>query len=221
MAVSNASVMDCARVLWDYHNTETSLDQADIIVGLGSYDLRVADRCAELYASGLAPRIMFTGATGNWTRDRFAASEAQAFAERAVATGVPKHVILLEKKATNISENVLYVRAQVPDADKVIWVTKPQTRRRVSATLQIRWPEIVSMITAPQHSLEDQPVEHHSKEVLIAEMVGDVWRMVAYADKGFQARQPLEPDVQAAFETLVEAGFTQHLPPSVRSLLDR
>jgi len=221
VAVSHGSVMDCAQVLWDYHNIETSLDHADIIVGLGSYDLRVADRCVELYTSGLAPRIMFTGAMGNWTRGRFAASEAQAFTERAVATGVPRHAVLLEEKATNISENVLYVRAQVPDAERVIWVTKPQTRRRVSATLQIRWPEVVSMITAPQHALEEQPVEHHSKEALIAEMVGDVWRMAAYPDKGFQARQPLEPDVQAAFDTLVETGFTEHLPPSVRSLLDR
>lgn len=221
MASGPLSVMESAQILWDYHNTGTSLDKADIIVGLGSYDLRVADRCAELYAGGLASQIIFTGASGNWTNGRFAGSEAQAFSERAVALGVPRDAIRLEETATNISGNVLCVRAQVPDSGRVIWVTKPQTRRRVSATLQIRWPEVVSMITAPQHSLVEQPVEHHSKEALIAEMVGDVWRIAAYADKGFQSPQPMELEVKDAFDALVAAGFTGHLPPKVRSLLDR
>lgn len=221
MVPGDASMMQSARVLWDYHNTGTSLDHADIIVGLGSYDLRVADRCAELYADGLAPQIIFTGASGNWTSGRFAGSEAEVFSERAIAMGVPRHAIGLEETATNIGENIRYVRAKMPDAGKVIWVTKPQTQRRVSATLEIRWPEVMSGITAPQHALAAQPVAHHSLEALISEMVGDVWRMVAYADKGFQARQPLGADVRAAFDALVAAGYTEHLPPSVRSLLDR
>jgi hypothetical protein len=80
---------------------------------------------------------------------------------------------------------------------------------------------VISMITAPQHGLEAQSVAHHSFEALVSEMVGDAWRMAAYADKGFQARQPLGPDVQEAFDKLVAAGFTDHLPPSVCSLVDR
>lgn len=221
MASGDVSVMKYARGLWDYHNTETTLENADIIVGLGSYDLRVADRCAELYAHGLAPLVMFTGASGNWTSGRFAGSEAQAFAERAVAQGVPPDAIRLEEKATNIGENIMLVRAKIPEAQRIIWVTKPQTRRRLSATLEMKCPGIVSMVTAPQHALAEQPVEEHSLEALIAEMVGDTWRMAAYADKGFQAPQPMGHDVQEAFVALVAAGFTGHLPPTVRSLLDR
>jgi uncharacterized SAM-binding protein YcdF (DUF218 family) len=221
VAAGDASVMGCAQVLWDYHNTGTSLEQADIIVGLGSYDLRVADRCAELLAEGWAPRVIFTGASGNWTSGNIAGSEARAFSHRAIALGVPQSAIRLEEKATNISENIRFVRAQAPGAGKVIWVTKPQKQRRVSATLQVRWPEVISMITAPQHGLAAQPVAHHSFEALVSEMVGDAWRMAAYADKGFQARQPLGPDVQEAFDKLVAAGFTDHLPPSVCSLVDR
>ncbi|WP_394689797.1 YdcF family protein [Hoeflea sp.] len=221
MAASDRSVMDCAQVLWDYHNAGTPLDKADIVVGLGSYDLRVADRCAELYGNGLAPLIIFTGATGNWTSGRFAGSEARAFSERAVALGVPRDAIRLEERATNIGENIRFVRAQAPGAGEVIWVTKPQTQRRVSATLQVNWPDVVSMITAPQHRLAAQPLADHSFEALAAEMVGDVWRMAAYVDKGFQGHQPVGTDVQMAFDALVAAGFTSHLPSAVRSLLDR
>jgi uncharacterized SAM-binding protein YcdF (DUF218 family) len=214
-------VMRYAKVLWDYHNTETTLDNADIIVGLGSYDLRVADRCADLHAAGLAPLLMFTGASGNWTRNRFACSEARAFAERAVAQGVLPEAIRLEEKATNIGENIALVRAELPDVQRVVWVTKPQTRRRLSATLHVAWPGIKSMITAPQHALAAQPVEDHSLDAVIAEMVGDTWRVAAYPGKGFQSPQPMGADVKEAFAALVANGFTGHLPATVRSLLDR
>jgi len=191
VASGDVCVMEYAQLLWDYHNTETPLENADIIVGLGSYDLRVADRCAALHAAGLAPLVMFTGASGNWTRDRFAGSEARAFAERAVAQGVPPEAIRLEEKATNIGENISLVRAELPDAQRIVWVTKPQTRRRLSATLKVQWPGIMSMITAPQHALAEQTVEDHSLDAVIAEMVGDTWRMAAYPDKGFQSPQPI------------------------------
>jgi len=221
VASGDASVMEYAQVLWDYHNTEMTLEKAGIIVGLGSYDLRVADRCAELYAAGLAPLVMFTGASGNWTIGRFAGSEARAFETRAVAQGVPPEAIRLEEKATNIGENIALVRAELPDVQRIVWVTKPQTRRRLSATLQVKWPGIMSMITAPQHALAEQPVEGHSIDAVTAEMVGDTWRMVAYPDKGFQSPQPMGLDVHEAFDALVAVGFTGHLPATVRSLIDR
>lgn len=221
MESGDVCVMEFAQVLWDYHNTETQLENADIIVGLGSYDLRVADRCAELFADGLAPLVMFTGASGNWTSGRFTGSEARAFAERAVAKGVPPEAIRLEEKATNIGENIAFVRAELPDAQRIVWVTKPQTRLRLSATLQVTWPGIMSMITAPQLALAEQPVKDHSLDAVIAEMVGDTWRMAAYPDEGFQSPQPMGIDVREAFDALVANGFTGHLPATVRSLLDR
>ncbi|MCY0094679.1 YdcF family protein [Hoeflea ulvae] len=207
-----------ARILWDYHDTGTPLAPADAIIGLGSYDLRVADRCAELFHSGLAPRIVFSGASGNWTGGLYATSEAQAFADRAIALGVAGSVISVEPNSTNIAENIGFVRALLPEAGRLIWVTKPQTRRRVSATLRVVWPKAHSMIAAPEHDLAAQPTEHHRFDALVSEMVGDVWRMAAYARKGFQASQPMPPAVRTAFDALVAAGFTHHLPDNMRSL---
>lgn len=214
-------VMENARILWGYHNTETPLGVADFIIGLGSYDLRVAGRCADLFVSGLAPRIIFAGACGNWTRGKYVGSEAQAFCEHAVSHGVPRDAISLEQKSTNIGENIGFVRAMAPDASSLIWVTKPQTRRRVSATLEVKWPDALSMVTAPVHSFAAQPSRDHPLAALIAEMVGDVWRMAAYAKSGFQGPQPIPPTVSEAFDMLVAAGFTNHLPTDIRSLLDR
>lgn len=168
MAAVDQRLMGCARVLWDYHNAETPLDAADAIIGLGSYDLRVADRCAELFHGGLASRIVFTGASGNWTDGLFSGSEASAFSDRAVSLGVPAGAIELEEQATNIGENIRFVRRLIGKAERLIWVTKPQTRRRLIASLAVGWPEPVSMITAPVHALAEGPCKHHSLEALIS-----------------------------------------------------
>ncbi len=66
-----------AKTLWHYHCIYDDPAPSDVIVGLGSYDLRVVDRCAELFHLGVAPKLLFTGHRGHWTRDRFDTSEAR------------------------------------------------------------------------------------------------------------------------------------------------
>ena len=43
-----------ARKLWDYHRLNHSLEPADLILILGSHDLRVGDRAAELFHANMA-----------------------------------------------------------------------------------------------------------------------------------------------------------------------
>lgn len=221
MTAPDPAMLARARILWDFHAVGCSLQKAEVIVGLGSYDLRVADRCAELWFEGYAPRLLFTGAEGNWTRGKYESSEAAAFAERARVQGVPDSFIEFEERATNIGENIAFSRAQMRGAERVIWVTKPQTRRRVAATLATQWPQITSMVTAPRHDFLDQPVADHPYNALVSEMVGDVWRLVAYAEKGFSVSQTVPIVVREAFDGLVAAGFVAHLPLNIRSLDDR
>lgn len=83
--------------IWDYHYLNRPLKKADCIIGLGSYDLRVADRCAELYFEEWAPFIIFTGGLGNWTKNIWDRSEAEIFTEHTLLKGVPSDKIKLEK----------------------------------------------------------------------------------------------------------------------------
>lgn len=221
MTAPDPAMLARARILWDFHAVDCSLQKAEMIVGLGSYDLRVADRCAELWFEGYASRLLFTGAAGNWTRGKYESSEAAAFAERARVHGVPDSAIELEERATNIGENIAFSRAQMRGAERVIWVTKPQTRRRVTATLGAQWPQITSMITAPRHDFLGQPGADHPLSALVSEMVGDVWRLIAYAEKGYSVSQSVPIAVRGAFDDLVAAGFVAHLPSQIRSLDDR
>lgn len=56
-----------AQIIWKYHQLSYELVKADAIVVLGSHDLRVAGRGAELYLDGWAPHIIFTGNVGRHT----------------------------------------------------------------------------------------------------------------------------------------------------------
>src|SRR5665213_785360 len=210
--MERSAIIRAARTLWDFHCVYDELKPADAIVSLGSYDLRVAERCAELYRARLSARLIFTGASGNWTSILFDASEAATFAKRAIECGVPSTAITLEEVATNIGENIAFVSRIIPDAGSIIWVTKPQTQLRCEATVAKKWPTIHSMTTAPQTSFERQPTPIHNERALFCEMVGDLERIRTYPAFGFQTKVDIPYEVMKAFETLKIAGFTDHLP---------
>lgn len=92
----------------DYHFLNQKVLKADCIIGLGSYDLRVAEKCAHLYSSNYAPLVIFSGMYGNWTKTLWNKTEAEIFSEHAVKHGLPQKVIKLESKSTNIGENALF-----------------------------------------------------------------------------------------------------------------
>jgi uncharacterized SAM-binding protein YcdF (DUF218 family) len=206
------AVEQAARTLWDFHLIYDDLAESDLIVCLGSYDLRVADRSAELFDQGLAKRVLFTGKSGNWTSGLYEGTEADTFAARARTLGVPNEAILIEPQATNIGENIRFAKALVTDdVRRIIIVTKPQTQRRAYATVRAQWPQVDALVTAPFTRFEDQPTEAYPLELFINEMVGDVQRMIDYPAKGFQIAQFIPATVADAFELLVKAGYHHHL----------
>jgi uncharacterized SAM-binding protein YcdF (DUF218 family) len=206
------AILAAARALFDYHRIDDPLVPADAIVGLGSYDLRVADRCAALYHEGIAPRLVLSGHAGHWTQGLYAASEAEAFAERCLAAGVPEAAILVEPRATNIGENLRFSAALLPPTvGRVVLVTKPQTQRRVRAAVDRQWPGVTALVTAPPIAFEEQPTEAYPLAMLINEMVGDLQRILDYPAKGFAVAQPMPDDVMAAWRLLVAEGYDRHL----------
>lgn len=203
-----------AQILWDYHRLSGPLEKSDCIVGLGSYDLRVAERCADLYFDQWAPLIIFSGYLGNWTKRMWDRSEAEIFADRAIAIGVPADKIKLETKSTNIGQNVRFTRELLQAhgllVNSITMVSKPSTERRMFATCQKVWPEMRAFFTSPRVNFAEQ-ARGGIQEGLIHEMVGDIQRMKAYPDLGFQIPQEIPTDVWDAYERLVSLGFDKHL----------
>jgi hypothetical protein len=104
----NRDIERAALTLWNYHRLDHHIEPVDMVLILGSHDLRVGDRAAELYQQGLAPLFLFTGGFGNWTEGVFDRPEAELISERAIEMGLPKERILLEPNATNTGENIKY-----------------------------------------------------------------------------------------------------------------
>lgn len=209
------NVLKLAQKIWDYHHLHHTPEPCDCIMALGSHDLRVADRAAELYRAGMAPLVIFSGGLGRLTEGAFPKPEAELFAERAIANGVPPEVILMENKSTNTGENVTFTRSLLAQKNlnpaSFLLVQKPYMERRCWATFQKQWPDKKLLVTSPRISMTDYPTPEIPLEKVIHIMVGDLQRIKLYPEKGFQVHQHIPEDVWDAFEQLVALGFNQQL----------
>lgn len=208
-------VLLLAKQLWDYHHMNHTLAKSDCILALGSHDLRVADRAAELYLEGWAPLVIMSGGLGNFTQDLWTESEADQFAAIAIKKGVPAKSVLIENKSTNTGENILFtqrlLKEKGADPQNFIVVQKPYMERRSYATFKKHWPDKNLIVTSPQISFDDYPTEEIPLERVINIMIGDLQRIKFYPAKGFQVYQDIPVEIWNAYERLVQLGFNKHL----------
>ena len=206
---------DLAGILWDYMLLRQEVSPADVILVLGSNDVRVGEHGARLFLRGLAPWMVCSGNVGRLTAGRFEKSEAETFADAAVRLGVPRSAILIEDASTNTGENVDRSRALLASRgihpSRLILVQKPYMERRAWATFKRRWSEPDLMVTSPPIPYDEYPTPGIPRDLVINILVGDVQRMRVYAERGFQVPQPVPDEVWAAWEELVARGYTGHL----------
>jgi uncharacterized SAM-binding protein YcdF (DUF218 family) len=198
-----------------------TLEKADIILTLGSHDIRVAEYSAKLWLDGWAPLLVCSG-SGTVHRDNPAwgnfigTTEAEAFAEVAIKMGVPKDAILIENASQNTGQNyeltTLLLKKRGVTLNKAILVQKPYMERRTYATGKVWWPNVDLIVTSPPISLENYPDRSSSTgEHWIHAMVGDLQRIKVYPTKGFQIYQEIPEEVWNAYEYLVDLGYTKSL----------
>ena len=212
---TDATTDALAEILWDYMLMRHEPGACDLIMALGSNDVRVAEHAADLFLRGLAPRLLFSGNVGALTRGRFTKSEAETFADVAIAKGVPREAILLEPRSTNTGENIQFSRALLEEhglaPQSFIVVQKPYMERRAYATFMKNWPGKDIRMASPPLSWSEYPTGTLTKEIIIPILVGDLQRIRIYPEKGFQIPQEIPANVWAAFEELVARGYTGHL----------
>ncbi|HEX2607459.1 MAG TPA: YdcF family protein [Flavisolibacter sp.] len=204
-------VLSLARKLWDYHHMDQEPAPSDCIFVLGSYDLRVAERGADLFLQGFAPLLIYSGGLGKQTKFMWQVSEAEQFAEIAKRMGVPEEAILVENRSTNTGENVRFtqqlLKERGQDPHRFLLVQKPYMERRSYATFQKQWPGKTVRVTSPQIAFEDYPTADVPIEKVITSMVGDLERVRDYPAKGFQIEQHIPDEVLDAYAQLVALGF--------------
>ncbi|MEU2964278.1 YdcF family protein [Streptomyces ardesiacus] len=203
------------RRLWDYHQMGHTPRPCSVAIGLGSHDLGVADTAAELYERGMAPLIVFTGATSPTTRERMPRGEAVHYRERALELGVPSSAVLVEPRARNTGDNIRFSRELLKEADvdvsSVLLISKPYEERRAYATARKLWPEVEIVSASSSMTLSEYVDSIGDARMVIDMLVGALQRLLVYPEQGYLISQPVPADVIEAYERLCQAGFTSRL----------
>ena len=84
---TDQEVIHLAKILLEYHHMNQELKKSECVLALGSHDLRVAERAADLYLQGWAPLIVFSGGLGNLTKGVWTEPEADQFRRIAIQRG--------------------------------------------------------------------------------------------------------------------------------------
>ena len=128
---------------------------------------------------------------------------------------MPRECILLEKRATNTSQNIRFTRELLCERGieprNLLIACKPFIERRAWATLAVEWPEIPATVTSPKMTIEEYFTPELPAGNIINIMMGDLQRIWVYGRLGWSAPQEIPAEVRAAYDGLVALGFTKHL----------
>lgn len=191
------------------------LRKSDVVIAMGSHDLRVASYAAQLVLEGWAPLLICSGGFGRLTSNTWQESEAVRFTAVAVEKGLSRKKILQEDRSTNTGENLLFSKALCEKhgilTRTVLLIHKPYMERRVWAATRKIWPEPQAAVSSPPIPFEAYPTEDIPLNQVLHIMVGDFQRILVYPEKGFAVPQPVPDEVMDAFDLLVLSSYTQHL----------
>ncbi|MEV5363663.1 YdcF family protein [Streptomyces cellulosae] len=210
-----------ARRVWDYHQMGHTPRPCSVAIGLGSHDLGVADTAVDLYKRGMAPLLVFTGATSPTTQERMPRGEAVHYRERALELGVPSEAILVEPHARNTGENIRFSRKLLEEngveVSSVLLISKPYEERRAYATARKLWPGVEVVSASTPMTFAEYVDSIGDAHLVIDMLVGALQRLMIYPDQGFMIRQPVPDDVAEAYERLCQAGYTSRLTTAATS----
>lgn len=214
-AVLPPEIVDDVQTLWEYHDMGHELRPSNVGIGFGSHDLGVATCAAQLYHQGVFPLIVFTGANAPTTIERFPRGEAVHYREHALSLGVPDQAILVEPQARNTGENITYTRELLTEqgiaVHSAVLMSRPYQQRRTYATARKLWPELDVICASLPLALDDYVTSIGDPDRVVNMLVGDTQRITVYADRGFAIAQDVPEQVKAAYERLVNAGYTSRL----------
>jgi DUF218 domain len=201
-----------ARLLWDYLRLGVPAQAAECLLVLGGHDIGVADRTAELYGQGMAPLIVVSGGSRAVPDGSDSPTEADAIADVLLSRGVPKEAILLERLASNTSEN-FWLSAELLrdlslDPATFLAVAKPYGERRIIATARRRWPHKAVAATSQQATFDEYLTGDIPGDRILSHLAGEALRLEAYAAAGLiDPGETVPGDILNAAHLLQAAGF--------------
>lgn len=210
-----------ARILLDYLRIGQPLVKSDAIVGMGALDVRVAEWATELLIDGYGNYLVFVGGYGRLAEHHGQKqSEAERFCEVALALGIPPSKIHLDKRGSNVEENIANVIATLKreklHPKSLLIVTRSFMERRVYTAFAERWPDkdVRITVTSPPLTFDEQDEEGITKDLFVNLLVGDLQRVSLHPKHGLRQ---LPDDVRLAYERLIDLGYTKQMLPTKKT----
>ena len=115
-------------------------------------------------------------------------AEADILADKLIMAGFPSQSIVIEDRATNTLENVVFSRellaAKGLRPDALILIGKICSTRRYMMTVAKQWPEIQTMGTWAVNYFDTDRKDWHRDKVFRRRVFGELERIVIYQEKG-------------------------------------
>ncbi|PJZ79171.1 YdcF family protein [Leptospira meyeri] len=207
--------LEFANSIWNFLFIQEDIQKSDLIFVLCSHDLRVAKYAIDLYKKGFANYILFSGGLNFFTKYIFPKSEAESFAELALASNIPEEKIIIENKSNNTGENILFSKHLLDSLNlkvkSIIAIQKPSMTLRIKLALDKQWNEGNFYISSPNYSLFDASHSQINLFMIINEIVGDLQRIIEYPKFGFQSETIIPDQINNAYNSLIENGYNLHL----------
>jgi len=201
-----------AEMVFDWLRADDPIPpQADAAMGFGHFDLRVPRLCGELLSAQTCRRLLFTGGIGAGT-GRLPGAEADSFfgVLQAEFPRLSAADCLVENRSTNTAENIRFSRDLAQSRGlpwtfgagikTAILVAHAVRLRRVRQTwLQLASEVRIAAIAPATDYATDFGLHQEQQASLIAQIVGEVERLMAYAEKGWIAPVAIPPDIFRAW----------------------
>ncbi|MCE9507838.1 MAG: YdcF family protein [Alphaproteobacteria bacterium] len=188
------------KAVGDYMLVETPLARADVCLVFGNpHADHLAAQAAELYHRGYFSLIVVSG--GVATDD--GRLEAHRMRDVLLARGVPAEIIMVEDKARNCGENVVYSMALLDEKKglanigSVLAIGHVHASRRFLMTLERHWPQVAKMFVGGNCFGVPKELWHTHSEFR-AKVLSEFDKIPDYKAKGFIQEIDLEKIQQEA-----------------------
>jgi hypothetical protein len=212
MNVPSEIEMTIAAKLWDYLRLGQEVRPAECILVFGGHDLGVARRAVELYRDSVARLILVSGGSAHIPAGSKFATEADAIVDVLVSRGISEKDILVERLASNTSENFWLSAELLRDRhfefSRFLIVQKPYAERRTVATARRRWPTQSVRVTSEEISFANYCAGAIPVPRILSMLSGEVIRLDGYARSGLiELDEPVPENLLDDAHKLQQAGF--------------
>ena len=212
-------LINALKIMWDYLNLNMPLQKADLIIGCGCRNLKIPQRCAELYSKDYGKNILFCGGYGKLTGD-FIKPEAEIFKDIAIENGIPQNKIFVETKSTNTGDNFKFsleiIEKNNLKFDKILIVHNTLAARRTLNCAKAVIPNKNIRITGINNTfdrfieiLKNMDTENATNNISV--IVGDIQRIIIFPQFGWQIEDEVPEEVIENYNILKRRGFNKYI----------